>query len=128
MFCEEIKAWIANRWMVEHDKAEHGKPKCILPLFTRLQEHKPDTPAQPGLDYRKVNECLKSTAGVHAPAFEATLCNWRKAGDPNGFALLDVKKAYLQVGVAPELRCFQTVVWKGKMYIMSNGIWSEHCS
>ena len=48
-----------------------------------------------------------------------TLRKWRLAGDARVHKLLDIRKAYLNVRVAPELLRYQTVVWKGAVYVMT---------
>ena len=39
--------------------------------------------------------------------------------DGTDYDILDVSKAYLQVRVAPHLLRYQTVVWQGKVYVMT---------
>ena len=48
-----------------------------------------------------------------------SLGKWRLAGDARNHKLLDIRKAYLNVRVVPELLRHQTVVWKGAVYVMT---------
>ena len=103
----------------------HKIRRCIcqlaagLPLIAQVQGHKATPPVRPVLDYRLLNKHLISTPGRDAVVCEETLRKWRKDGDPSELALLDIKKAYLQVHVAPELLRFQTVVRKGQLFVMT---------
>ncbi|XP_065182720.1 uncharacterized protein LOC135813558 [Sycon ciliatum] len=119
LFAEEVQKWIDAGWLVPHDKDVHGSPGAVLPLIAQLQEHKASTPVRPCLDYRLLNQLLMSQPGRSAPVCEETLRKWRLAGDPREFQLLDIKKAYLQVHVAPELQRFQMVVWQGQAFVMT---------
>ena len=118
-FCSEVAKWIEEGWLVPHDPEVHGEPAAVLPLLAQVQEHKETTPVRPCLDYRHLNDQLTSQPGNSAPVCEDKLRKWRQAGDANEFCLLDVRKAYLQVHVEPELARYQTVLWQGKTYVMS---------
>ena len=59
-----------------------------------------------------------SQPGTEAPDCGDTLRKWRCLGDPSDFSLIDIKKAYLQVHVAPELQKYQVVLWAGRTYVM----------
>ena len=117
-FQAAVTEWIDNEWLVEHDPAVHGEPACVLPLMTVTQEHKATTPVRPVLDYRCLNDLIVSNPGVQSPVCEDTLRRWRKKSAKE-YELLDIKKAYLQLRVSPDLMRFQTVIWKGKTYVMT---------
>ena len=119
LFCDEIEKWITEGWLIPHDAKEHGQPAAVLPLLAQLQEHKQSTPVRPCLDYRQLNDRLKCQPGREAPACGETLRKWRLDGDPDSLHRLDIRKAYLQVRIAPELLRFQVVVWKGRSYVMT---------
>ena len=119
LFQAEVEKWIESGWLVPHNPEVHGQPAAVLPLIAQVQEHKATTPVRPVLDYRLLNKHLISTPGRDAVVCEETLRKWRKDGDPSELALLDIKKAYLQVHVAPELLRFQTVIWKGQLFVMT---------
>ena len=89
-----------------------------MPLLARPQEHKPTTSVRPCLDYRRLNKCIKSVPGANAPACSDTIRRWRQAGHLGDFQLLDISKACLRVHVAPELQCYQVLVWQGELFVM----------
>ena len=119
LFASEVETLIENGWLVPHDEAVHGVPSCVLPLLAQVQEHKPSTPVRPCLDYRSLNAHLVSQPGTEAQDCGDTLRKWRCLGDPSDFSLIDIKKAYLQVHVAPELQKYQVVLWAGRTYVMT---------
>ena len=112
LFQAEVEKWIESGWLVPHNPEVHRQPAAVLPLIAQVQEHKATTPVRPVLDYRLLNKHLISTPGRDAVVCEETLRKWRKDGDPSELALLNIKKAYLQVHVAPEL--FASRLWSGK--------------
>ena len=120
LFHKEVKGWIEKGWMVEHDASIHGEAAAVLPLIAQVQEHKVTTPVRPCLDYRNLNDCIVSYPGLDAPDVGDKLRKWRRlAGEAEQYVLLDICKAYLQVYVAPELLKYQTVVYGGKLYVMT---------
>ena len=118
-FCQEIQHWIDEEWLVPHNQEVHGSPAAVLPLIAHVQAHKETTPVRPCLDYRFLNKCLSSQPGQDSPDCGDTIRKWRCAGGARGFSILDVRKAYLQVHVHPELLRYQTVIWGGKRYVMT---------
>ena len=62
---------------------------------------------------------LVSNPGAEAPACQEKLRQWRGAGDPDSYALIDIRKAYLQVRVCPDLWRYQVVKWKGQTYVLT---------
>ena len=42
-FGEEVRGWVDNGWLVEHDPTTHGD----VPLLAKVQEHKSTTPVRP---------------------------------------------------------------------------------
>ena len=117
-FGEEVRGWIDNGWLVEHDPATHGDVATVLPLLAKVQEHKSTTPVRPCLDYRLLNERIESHPGADAPVCSETIRKWRQSNDEQ-HNMLDIKKAYLQVHVDPALLRYQAVVWNGKCYVMT---------
>lgn len=83
------------------------------------QEHKESTPVRPVLDYRQLNELIVSNPGNDAPVCQDKLRRWRKGDESAEYSILDIRKAYLQVKVAPDLLRYQVVLWKGKKYVMT---------
>ena len=118
-FCAEVDSWVKNGWLVEHNPAIHGDPAAVLPFIAVAQEHKATTPVRPCLDYRFLNDHLVSKPGMESPVCGETIRKWRATDEPEKFVMLDIRKAYLQVHVSPELLRYQTVVWRGKLFVMT---------
>ena len=104
---------------MEHDEEKHGAVAGVLPLLASTQEHKPTTPVRPCLDYHSLNELLHSSPGMQAPVCAEKLREWRMAGEASDSVLINVKKAYLQIHVHPDLVRYQGVIWRGKVYVMT---------
>ena len=117
LFRDEVQLWIAKGFLIKHDRQEHGEPVCVLPLIAVTQEHKVTTPVRPCLDYRYLNKKICSRPGFDPPVCGDTLRRWRTAGKK--LALLDIRKAYLQIHVSPELYRYQVVLWEGQTYVMT---------
>ena len=118
LFQQEVRTWIDNGWLQPYDVDQHGQPKCVLPFLAQVQEHKSSTPVRPCLDYRRLNACIISHPGSEAPACGEKLRKWRQAGPASEYVLLDIRKAYLQVHVAPSLLPYQVVLVDGQRYVM----------
>ncbi|XP_065195680.1 uncharacterized protein LOC135827084 [Sycon ciliatum] len=118
LFQHEVDSWIGNGWLIEHDEEVHGAPAAILPWLAVSQEHKPTTPVRPCLDYRALNRALVSQPGMDASVCGEKLREWR-THDANKYEMLDIRKAYLQVRMSPELLWYQCVKWRGKLYVMT---------
>eukprot|EP00117_Sycon_ciliatum_P022483 scpid27783/ scgid19383/ len=118
-FNDEVESWIANGWLVEHSSEIHGEPAAVLPIMAVEEEHKESTPIRPVLDYRQLNKLIVSHPGNDAAVCQDTFRNWRASDDDADYSLLDIRKAYLQVKVAPELLRYQVVLWKEKKYVMT---------
>ena len=105
-FCSEVESWIANGWLIKHDPSAHGEPAAVLPLLAVSQPHKSSTPVRPVLDYRALNELIKCNPGTESPVCEDTVRKWRKKGDTDDLEMLDIRKAYLQVFISPDMYRF----------------------
>ena len=110
-FDAEVERWIQEGILVPTDDNEKGY-KLAWNLVN--QPHKPTTPVRLALDYRNLNDYLKcETQESLNEVCSDELRRWRgcSAGD-----LLDISRAYLQVGLAPHLQKYQTAIYKGKLY------------
>ena len=112
LFQMVVDQWFENEWLVPHDEGKHEKPAAVLPLLAQVQEHKETTPVWPCLDYRCLNKRPQSEPGLDAVMCQNTLRKWRLAGDARDHKLLDIRKAYHNVRVAPKLLQYQIVLWK----------------
>eukprot|EP00117_Sycon_ciliatum_P033147 scpid74252/ scgid25568/ len=96
----------------------HGDMAGVLPVLAVAQEHKETTPVRPCLDYRRLNELIVSEPGQNSPSCQENLRKWRMVSNESS-VLLDIRKAYMQIHVEPELVCYQTVIWKGQLYTVT---------
>ena len=76
-------------------------------------EHPTKDKIRPVMDYRKLNQHVDAFT-ANADVYAAKLREWRQKG--SNVALLDLKRAYLQIKVDELLWPFQTVMIKGKRY------------
>ena len=118
-FCSEVESWIANGWLIKHDPSVHGEPSAVLLLLAVSQPHKSSTPVRPVLDYCALNELIKCNPGTELPVCEDTVQQWRKKDDTDNLEMLDIRKAYLQVFVSPDMYRFQTMLWNNEVFVMT---------
>ena len=111
LFCNEVQTLIDNGWLVLHDPDVHSDPAAVLPLMAVSQQHK-STPVRPVLDYHALYDTTLSMPGTESPVCEEKLRKWRMEGNATEFEMLDIRRAYLQVRVSPELHRYQTVIWQ----------------
>jgi len=91
-----------------------GETGGIIPLMAVHQPQK--SKVRPVMDYRELNRFVQSHT-ADSSVCEDTLRLWRQRGDQ--IRLLDLKDAYLQLRVDPELWRFQQVIHRGKRYYMT---------
>ena len=84
------------------------------------QPNKSSTPVRPVLDYRALNELNKCKPEIELPVCEYTVRQWRKKGDTDDLEILDIRKAYLQAFIGPDMYHFQTVLWNNEVYVMTH--------
>ena len=113
-FDGELQLWMDNGWLVPYDEELYGQPRGLLPLMAVEQKNK--VKIRPVLDYRELN------SHVAAHTAEADVCadqlrKWRRHG--SNIAVVDLKKAYLQLHTDQRLWPYQTVVIRGKRYALT---------
>lgn len=96
----ELARWISEGWLVPCDRPEGG----IIPLLAVEQKSK--NKVRPVLDYRELNDFVKSHT-ADSEVCPETLRRWRLMGDRLG--VVDLKNAYLQLHVQRDLQDFQVV-------------------
>ena len=109
-FNEEIKLWIKEGILKETLDEVQG----VLPLMGVWQETK--NKVRPVLNYKVINENVSSHTGLSRECGR-TLREWRKLGD--NVVVVDLRKAYLQIGVDEELWKYQVVKHEGKHYYLT---------
>ena len=110
----ELCQWIQDGWLVPYNERVHGPVKGTIPLMAVVQQNKKKV--RPVLDFRELNSY------VDAHTAEADVCveklrEWRRRGQK--VALMDLRKAYLQIHVHPSLWSCQTVVFRGQRYCLT---------
>ena len=111
-FDAEIEEWIANGWLQLYDEGTDGPPRGLLPLMAVQQPNK----VRPVLDYRELN------GYVTAHTADADVCadqlrKWRRHG--SRVAVVDLRKAYLQLRLERRLWPYQTVKIRGQRYCLT---------
>ncbi|KAF4650625.1 hypothetical protein FOL47_001009, partial [Perkinsus chesapeaki] len=109
-FEDEIQAWIDKKWLIPFD----GTPRCILPLQAVLQGHK-STKVRPVLDFRGLNSFINSQPGCDSAVCAEYLRRWRRYDKG---CLLDVRRAYMNVAISPELWPWLCVRWRNRCYCL----------
>ena len=121
-FNSEVKMWYEKGFMEVIPNKERYRMKGSLTLIARPQPHKTTTPMRPVLDYRWLNETIKSmpNEGLEAPiAAPIFIRRWRshKYGTR---CIIDIRKAYLQIFINPEQTYYQCIRYPTKedCYVM----------
>ena len=110
----ELRLWRENGWLVPYPETELGPPKGLIPMMAVVQHNKHKV--RPVLDYRELNKYV-DTYTAQADVCAQKLREWRQQG--SDVAILDLRKAYLQVHVHKSLWPFQTVMLQGRRYCLT---------
>ena len=107
----ELDEWVASGWLQPYDEASDGPPRGLLPLMAVEQTNK----VRPVLDYRELN------SHVTAHTADADVCadqlrKWRRHG--SRVAVVDLRKAYLQLHLERRLWPYQTVMVRGRRHAL----------
>ena len=113
----EIKEWLDSGILVRYDASRHGKVQRYLPLLAVRQEKRGTTKVRPVFDYRETNKMVESHPGGATPICAERLRTWRQVGEAGG--VLDLKKAYLQIRIVPELWVHQAIRWKDEVFLLT---------
>ena len=106
-FQSEVQRWIENGWLVESNSHFTG----VVPLMAVVQERKQKV--RPVLDFRELNNFV-NCSGVDADVCQEKLRKWRQM--PANCAMVDLRDAYMQIGVHPSCSKFQIVSFNNKVY------------
>ena len=101
-----------NGWLRPYDESADGPPRGLLPLMAVRQPNK----VRPVLDYRELN------GHVTAHTADADVCadqlrKWRRHG--SRIAVVDLRKAYLQLRLERRLWPYQTVMVRGRRHCLN---------
>ena len=116
-FDDEIQQWISDGILIPWNSQRDGEIKNIIPLMSVKQEKGQIVKIRPVLDFRFLNDYVVSCPGAATPLCQNRLREWRRWG-PN-CAVVDLKRAYLQIGIDPGLWCYQAVRWKGQTFVLT---------
>ncbi|KAF0293263.1 hypothetical protein FJT64_008856 [Amphibalanus amphitrite] len=108
----ELESWLRNGWLQPYDEAVHGPPRGLVPLMAVPQANK----VRPVLDMRELN------AHVTAYSADADVCaehlrKWRRHG--RRVAVVDLRRAYLQLRLDRRLWPYQTVMLHGRRHCLT---------
>ena len=100
-FDGEIQQWIDEGILVPWERNRDGELQNVLPLMSVKQEKGNTTKIRPVLDFRFLNDYIVSKPASATPLCQDRLREWRQSS-PN-FAIVDLRKAYLQIMIDPSL-------------------------
>jgi hypothetical protein len=109
-FDEEVRDWIKCGWLQPFEGHYDG----LVPLMAVVQCNKGKV--RPVMDYRELNQHVSSHTGESDVCGEK-LRKWRRSG--TNVKMLDLRKAYLQLHVSPELWKYQVVKFESKTYCLT---------
>ncbi|XP_043215697.1 uncharacterized protein LOC122378555 [Amphibalanus amphitrite] len=109
---EELETWLRNGWLQPYNEAEDGPPRGLVPLMAVPQAKK----VRPVLDMRELN------GHVAAYTADSDVCadrlrKWRRHG--RRVAVVDLRRAYLQLRLDRKLWPYQTVIIRGERFCLT---------
>ena len=116
-FGKELEAWISEGILIPWDAERDGEIRNVLPLMSVRQQKGEITKVRPVLDFRVLNQYITSHPGAATPLCQERLREWRRLGA--NCAVVDLRKAYLQVKIDPSLWSYQVVRWRGTTYVLT---------
>ena len=116
-FDKEVEAWVKDGILVPWEQDVHGSIKHRVPLMAVMQQKGAEVKVRPFMDFRRLNKQIKSFPGGALPTCRDRLREWRCWGAH--CAVVDLRKAYLQVAVDKSLWTYQAVTWQGKTYLLT---------
>ena len=110
----ELDLWVREGWLQPYDERTDGPARALIPLMAVPQPNQGKV--RPVLDYRELN------GHVTAHTADADVCaeqlrRWRRHGVR--VAVVDLRKAYLQLRLERRLWPYQTVEVKGRQYCLT---------
>lgn len=112
-FEEEVERWIQEGILAPW--SEHVETG-LIPLMAVVQPTK--NKIRPVLDFRELNGYVRSRTGDDfTDVCTETLREWRQTS--GAATIVDLKGAYLQIRISPDLWKYQLVRYKGKTYCLT---------
>ena len=109
---EELELWLTNGWLRPYDEEVDGPPRGLVPLMAVPQAKK----VRPVLDMRELNEHVAAYT-ADADVCADRLRTWRRHG--RRVAVVDLRRAYLQLRLERKLWPYQTVIIRGRRYCLN---------
>ena len=111
---EELQLWIQEGWLQPYDEQTDGPARGLIPLMAVVQPNQDKV--RPVMDYRELN------SHITAHTAEADVCaeqlrRWRRHG--SRIAVVDLRKAYLQLRLDRRLWPYHTVEVNGRRYTLT---------
>ena len=113
-FDGELSQWMSEGWLVPYDETRLGPPRGLIPLMAIEQPNKQKV--RPVMDYRELNSYITAHT-AEADVCAEQLRRWRRRG--KDVAIVDLRRAYLQLHVDERLWPFQTVLIDGTRYCLT---------
>ena len=113
-FDGKLSQWMSEGWLVPYDETRLEPPRGLIPLMAIEQPNKHKV--RPMMDYRKLNSCITAHT-AEADVCAEQLRRWRRHG--KNVAIVDLRRAYLQLHVDEKLWPFQTVLIDGTRYCLT---------
>ena len=111
---QEIQEWIANGWLEPYDDEKMGPAKGLIPLMAIFQQNKDKV--RPVMDFRELNSHVDAFT-ANADVCADKIREWRRLG--TNVAIVDLRRAYLQIRVHESLWPYQTVIFRGQRYCLT---------
>ena len=118
-FRSEVKRWIENGWLVKTEMQDRG----VIPLMAVVQERKQKV--RPVFDFRELNETV-DCSGADADVCHEKLRAWRQMSA--NCALVDLRDAYMQIGVDAKCSRYQVVEFEGNQYELTRLGFGLNCA
>eukprot|EP00096_Caligus_rogercresseyi_P016665 TRINITY_DN944_c0_g1_i3.p1 TRINITY_DN944_c0_g1~~TRINITY_DN944_c0_g1_i3.p1 ORF type:complete len:942 (+),score=61.63 TRINITY_DN944_c0_g1_i3:649-3474(+) len=119
-FEKEIERWVTNKWLVPYEKEYQGG---VIPLMAVFHEGK--NKVRPVLDFRELNKFV-SCSGAEADVCGEKLRKWRRWSPK--CSLLDLKDAYMQIGVSKSCSELMKVRVGGKVFELTRLGFGLNCA
>ena len=116
-FDQEVAIWVREGILVPWNHGRHGPVKHRVPLMAVMQRKGDNNKVRPVMDFRRLNSRIESLPGGAIPTCRDKLREWRKKG--SNCAVVDLRRAYLQVHVDESLWTYQAVTWHGQTYLLT---------
>ena len=122
-YYEELDLWVREGWLQRYDERTDGAARGLIPMMAVVQPNQDKV--RPVLDYRELN------GHIAAHTAEADVCaeqlrRWRRHG--SRIAVVDLRKAYLQLRLDRRLWPFQTVKVRGELHTLTRIGFGLNCA